>query len=256
MSGIVIATYNVLEDAYVRPEYYPRVDPADFRPENRHPRLTAYVAALGADVALLQEVSYASFERIDARLRKDGYVGRWAHKGLGKPDGCATFVRAPFRIATSMIVDLDDGGAKPAGHVALAVVIPVAGAVLTVVNTHIKWVKPGAPGAERADLAQAEHLLSVLAGQPHAIVGGDFNAEPGSDVLHAFRRRGFADPHPASQATFVGEGRPRKIDYLLHTRDLEARPHPTTHVAAETVLPSPSEPSDHAPVIATFAAIA
>ena len=28
-SRIVIATHNVLADAYIKPEYYPRCDPAD-----------------------------------------------------------------------------------------------------------------------------------------------------------------------------------------------------------------------------------
>lgn len=251
---LVIASYNCLHDGYVRPAYYPRCDPADFDPMLRHPRLAEYVPALGADVVLLQEVDYALFACLDGRLRRDGFVGRWAHKRAGKPDGCATFVRAPLRVAASMIVDLDDdGGGKPAGHVALSTVLAHGRSMWTVVNTHLKWYPPDAPPEERAGLAQARHLLEVLAHQPHTVVGMDGNAEPGSEILEAFRAAGFADAHPASASTFVMEGRPRKIDYLLHTSDLKAHPRATAVLTPLSALPSKTEPSDHLPVIASFA---
>lgn len=252
--SIVVATHNVLADPYISPEFYPRCDPEDFRPENRHPRLLAYEAALGADVILQQEVTHEMFVKLDATLRPRGYVGRWAHKWAGKPDGCATFVRAPFRVATSMIVDLDDGGGKPNGHVALATVLVFGGAMLTVVNAHIKWDRPDAPPGARPGLAQAEHLLQVLANQPHTVIGMDLNAEPGSAAHAAFEDAGFVDAHPATHTTFILDGRPRKIDYLLHTRDLRARPLPSPVATTESVLPSKSEPSDHVPLLAAFAA--
>lgn len=249
---IAIATYNALADAYIRPEYYPHCDPADFLPANRQPRLEARVAALGADVLLLQEVDYATFERLDRRLRHDRFVGRWAHKGAGKPDGCATFVREPFRIATSMIFDLDEGDGASSVHVALATVLVRDRMILTVVNTHLKWFSPDAPPEKRTGLAQARHLLEVLARQPRTVVGGDFNAEPDSVILDEFRSAGYADAHPASTATFVMEDRPRKIDYLLHTLDLKASPLPADVLNPLSVLPSKTEPSDHLPLIAAF----
>ena len=252
--SIIVATHNVLADPYISPEYYPRCDPKDFKPENRHPRLLAYEAALGADVILQQEVTYEMFVKLDATLRPRGYVGRWAHKWTGKPDGCATFVRAPFRVATSMIVDLDDGGGKPNGHVALATVLVLGRQMLTIVNTHLKWHPPDAKPDAQPGVAQAGHLLQVLVNHSHTIVAGDFNAEPGSPTLALFTAAGFVDAHPTSHATFVLDGRPQKIDYLLHTRDLQARPLPSPPATPESVLPSVTEPSDHVPLMAAFAA--
>lgn len=250
-TSLIVATHNVLADDYIKPEYYPRSDPEDFLPVNRHPRLVAYEAALGADVLLLQEVDHAMFKRLDRRLRPAGSVGRWAHKGFGKPDGCATFVRAPFRVATWLVLDLED--AARSGHVALAAVIKLGSAMLTVVNAHLKWDKPDATGKDRYGHAQALHLLQVLANQPHTIVGMDANAEPGSDLLAAFGDAGFVDPHPASHSTFVMNGRPRKIDYLLHTRDLTGIPLLTASLSPDSVLPSKTDPSDHLPLFARFA---
>lgn len=249
--ALTVATYNVLADAYVRPERYPRCDPQDFLPANRHPRLTAYAAALDADVLLCQEVDYATFERLSGRLRNAGYVGRWAQKWSAKPDGCATFVRAPLKVATWMILDLHDEASS--GHVALAAVIKAGHEAVTVVNAHLKWDAPDAAPDKRHGLAQANHLLQVLENQPHAIVGGDFNAEPDGEIMTLFRGAGFIDPHPSTAATFIADGRPRKIDYLLHTSDLSARPHPTKVLTPATALPSASEPSDHLPLAAAFA---
>jgi len=116
---IVIATYNILADAYIKPEYYPHCDPKDFQAEHRHPRLIERVAGLGADVICLQEVEYALFVRLEARLRGLGYQGRWAHKGGGKPDGCATFVRGPRQCLGTHIIVFDDGHLPkgPSGHI-------------------------------------------------------------------------------------------------------------------------------------------
>ena len=47
---ISVATYNLLADAYIKPEHYPLVAPEDFLPQNRHPKLDARVAGLGTDV--------------------------------------------------------------------------------------------------------------------------------------------------------------------------------------------------------------
>lgn len=245
-----IATYNILADAYIRPEYYPKCDPLDFTAAVRHPKLEAYVPALDADVLLLQEVEHAAFKRLDAKLRPAGYLGRWAHKWAGKPDGCATFVRAPLWVSSWLTIDLDGGPDRKAGHIALIAVIAEKGRMWTLVNTHLKWDPPDTKPAQRAGLAQAKHLLAVLANTSCTVIAGDFNAEPEDAVLYAFREAGFVDAHLATAATFVMEARPRKIDYLLHTLDLRAFPLPTAALTPLSALPSKDEPSDHLPLLA------
>lgn len=254
--GIVIASYNVLADAYIRPEYYRNCDAADFAPATRHPRLLERVAGLDADVLCLQEVEAAMFERLETRLRPLGYRGAWERKGGGKPDGCATFWRAPWDRADQLILSFDDGpwlGGKPSGHLALAVILQRGTEAMAVVNTHLKWDAPDAPLRKRAGVAQARQLIASLVGVPSVILCGDFNAAPDSDVLGLFRAAGYVDAHPASSATFNATGAARKIDYLLHTADLAAAPRTTPAIDAATPLPSASEPSDHLPLVAAFA---
>ena len=250
----VVAAYNLLADAYIRPERYPRCDPRDFLPEARHPRLLARAAALDADMLCLSEVEASMFTRLEAHLTTLGYRGLWEQKWNGKPDGCAIFYRAPWSCADCFILPFDDGhtGKKPSGHVALAALLERDGEVVTLVSTHLKWDAPGTLPAHRQGLAQARELADQLVGLPRALVCVDFNAEPDDAVLEALRARAFVDAHPAACATFVSDGRAKKLDYLLHTPDLRARPLPDLVLADDAVLPSPTEPSDHAPLRAEF----
>lgn len=250
---ISVATYNVLADAYIKPKYYPLCATEDFKPERRHPLLDARVAALGTDVICLQEVDYEAFKRFDDRLRPLGYQGRWAHRAGGKPDGCATFVRAPWKLRTSLIFDFDDEPRRPSNRVAIASVIECDGHRRALVNAHLQWDPPDAPPHEQAGLGQALQLLSYVRGQGRAVVCGDFNAVPDSAILEAFRTEGFTDAHGDAPPTSNTAGPPRKIDFLLHSYGLVAIPSPPPHVAAGTPLPSATEPSDHVPLIATFA---
>jgi len=251
--SLSVATYNLLADAYIKPEHYPLVAPEDFLPENRHPKLDARVATLDTDVICAQEIDHATFRRLDDRLRPRGYRGRWAHRGGGKPDGCATFVRAPWTMKAFVVFDFDDGPRKPSNRIATFAAIAHGPHVAAIVNVHLEWHKPDAPEEQRHGLHQATQLLTRLAGQRAAVVCGDFNVRPDDEIVELFRKAGFIDPHPAAFATFNLGGSPRKIDFILHSSDLAATPSPTTAVRADTPLPSSTEPSDHVPLIATVA---
>jgi len=253
--SFTVATYNILADAYIRPERYPRCDPKLFASATRRPRLVERIIGLDADVVCLQEAEYGAFAAIDEALRPRGYAGRWAHKGRGKPDGCATFVRAPFACLESRVLVFDDGHLAdgPSGHVALKTLVGRNDWAVTIVNTHLKWDAPDAPPERRYGLTQAAALLDgMLTSAFPVVVCGDFNAEPSSPLLEAFGRGGFVDAHPASAATFNTANGPAKLDFLLHRLDLSSSPRPSPPIDAATALPSASEPSDHIPLVARF----
>jgi endonuclease/exonuclease/phosphatase family metal-dependent hydrolase len=123
---------------------------------------------------------------------------------------------------------------------------------VVVANTHLEWHPEDAEEDAKHGLFQAEELLGGMDGQDARIICGDFNAAPDSATLERFRRAGFIDPHPPSLATYNAAGKPVKLDYTLHSSDLIATPSPTTLVVPATALPSPVEPSDHVPLIASF----
>lgn len=251
--SIVIATYNLLADAYVKPEYYPHCDPRDFEAKRRQPKLLERAAGLKADVLCVQEADAGVYGRLATRLDA-GVDARWAQKAGGKPDGCAIFVGGGWSCRAWKTLAFHDGrAAVPTGHVALIAELVKDGCLLTVATTHLRWDPDGTPPESQRGLAQAQQLLPELAKHPSPyVVCGDFNAEPDSVILDLFRAYGFSDAHEATAATCNANGRARKIDFLLHTRGLKADPRLAPAVTDAMPLPSSSEPSDHVPLVAAF----
>ena len=87
------ATYNVLANAYIRPDRYPEVPSELLRPDRRIPGLARHVEQLDADLLCLQEVEDETFDILTQRLNSLDYDGRFEKKGQNKPDGAATFFR-------------------------------------------------------------------------------------------------------------------------------------------------------------------
>jgi mRNA deadenylase 3'-5' endonuclease subunit Ccr4 len=251
--SFTVASYNVLANAYIKPNYYPACDPKDLEWRVREPRLITRIEGLDADVICLQEVELGFFHSLDACLRTRGYTGRWAHKGQGKPDGCATFVRTALGSVRWEIWELEGPDDKPSGHVVLAAHLD-RGSGPFVANTHLKWDPAAVTVGGQVGYAQARDLVIVMRSWPKTIVCGDFNATPDHETLKLFTSMGYLDPHPPTCTTFNSDARPRKLDYILHRTDLQARPLPSNILTSTTIVPSASEPSDHAPLIAEFTA--
>lgn len=249
--GLRIATYNILADAYINEDWYPGTPAALLEPGTRRVRLLEHVAALDADVLCLQEVERASFDALAARLGAAGLAGRWAQKGRGRPDGCSTFVSGRALVREHRTLAYDDGGGiePPSGHVALLTLLDVDGRLLGVANTHLRWDKPGTLPPHQLGLAQARELLQTMAAVTPApdgwVVCGDLNAGPESDVLAALTGWGLRDPHDARAFTSTSNGQAKRIDFVLVSKALAARPFLPPPLGDDTPLPSPSEPSDH-----------
>lgn len=253
-----LASWNVLADAYLRPAWYRGVDPARLDPAWRGPAVVRRAAGLAADVLCLQEVEAARFEALQAALEPLGHAGRLLLK-TGRPDGCATFLRRPLRLLDCREVRYPDGLSEQgeAGHVALLLILEHEGRRLGVANTHLRWAAPELAPSEHVGVRQAGFLREALAqerGVEAWAVCGDLNATPGSDVLGVLTGAGLVDPWGvgAAPATCVANARARRIDYVLHTASLSARPWPVPPLADATLLPALDEPSDHVPIGVSF----
>lgn len=220
---MIVVSWNVLADDYIRPGFYPTVRDVHLDPAWRRGAVVDRIRATHADVLCLQEVVPEVF----AAIARPGY---YARKSRQKPDGVATFVRGPVTAVETLRL-CDD-----TGHVALLVRTGPIG----IANVHVKWGGPA--------LAQARELLDALRRFPCYgwIVCGDFNAEPQSEVLAEFRARGFVDAHARiGAATCNSNKRAKRIDFILHSPTLRSVPSPVPPIADDTPLPSASEPSDH-----------
>ena len=93
----------------------------------------------------------------------------------------------------------------------LGVAIKTEGAPLHVYATHLD--NPTSAGATR--FKQVTQLVSAMAAATPAILGGDFNATPESDVIAAILAAGFVDSGTLLPAGETTSENGRRIDYIL-----------------------------------------
>ncbi|HRP07782.1 MAG TPA: endonuclease/exonuclease/phosphatase family protein [Gemmatimonadales bacterium] len=208
-------------------------------------RTAATIRSLDAEIVGLQEVD----ERVQRSGRADqaallgGLLGMEHRFGAffdyqGGRYGMAILSKHP-------IVGIEEIALPPGEEPRIALAARIAlptGDTITVVNVHFDWVS-----SDRARVAQADQLADRLAGiEGPWLVMGDFNDEPRSRTLRAFRSVIEQSTKEAgAELTFPSDAPEREIDHIFAARDGLLRP-----VESWAVIDSVA--SDHRPVVATF----
>jgi mRNA deadenylase 3'-5' endonuclease subunit Ccr4 len=255
-----IASYNVLADSYVNPQWYPNVDPEILRWDRRKFALAERIALLDADIFCLQEVEADAYALLERSLGAKGYDGVYAKKGRDKPDGCAMFFRqCGLRFAGAATIYYRDGrqGAPDSGHLALIISFECEWGVIRVATTHLRWGQENKPLEEHIGYRQIRELIDERF-KPDLtayawIVCGDLNAQPDNPVVKELINSGFVDAYAGlDQATCNPNRKAKRIDYIFHTSGLRAEAANLTEIDDLTPLPSADEPSDHLALMATI----
>ena len=193
-------------------------------------RVAALVRETGADIVLLQEV--------DVRTQRSGGVDQPAvlasltgHSAAfgrtldyqGGLYGIAVLSRWPIVRDTMLQLPVTPpqgragGSYEPRG--ALVATVEPPGGRVTVINTHLD--------ASRDEQYRLQELATLIAeahrrlGEPGSLlVGGDFNAQPESEVIRRVRESGWADAWVQCGGggpgfTFPADSAVRRIDYLF-----------------------------------------
>jgi len=236
------------------------------------------LATLAPDIVLLQECFASADGEIDATreiatrlgLASAGCPARLKVRHIGdapilSTSGLSVLSRHP--IVATVVHDLPqsprDGERK-----ALVVTVRAAGRLLRIVNLHLTHLTGDEGDALRQ--GQIAAVLDALSVGPEAavpaLIGGDLNAEPGSDFIRWLYNDMRCDPDPRGRAPrtatylggLVGTRSPGKaIDYVVAFNPAGA---PTRiGVRAITVAMAEADPgtglmpSDHAAVVADVA---
>jgi mRNA deadenylase 3'-5' endonuclease subunit Ccr4 len=246
------ATYNILADAYIRPDRYRGCLPESLAPGPRRRLLLDRIAALDVDLLMLQEVEPAAHQAIAQRLG-DEYVGVYAQR-RGRPDGSSLFARRACMSLDRHEVLHYQAHANGDDQIALLGQLRIGARRLLVASTHLQWCPDNTPAQQHVGRAQMLELLDhvqVTDADATWILAGDLNATSRSEVLAAALERGLEMSAKAQRPwdTCNANARPRKLDYLL-IRAGQLEPHPGTlmRLHRDTPLPSLSEPSDHLPL--------
>ncbi|MBL8968955.1 MAG: endonuclease/exonuclease/phosphatase family protein [Myxococcales bacterium] len=249
------ATYNVLADAYVRPDRYPLSPPAALAPGPRRALLLARIAALDVDLLCLQEVEPAAHAAIADRLGA-AWLALHAPRPR-RPDGASLFLRRAS-VQLDHHETLHYTAPNSDDQIALIAHLRLGPHALVVACTHLQWCRDDTHPDNHTGRAQLIELLDRLDRLPPTsikLIAGDLNATSQSPVLHAARDRGLALGAATQRPwdTCNANRRPRKLDYLLHSAGrLDASPDPLPPLARDTPMPSLREPSDHLPLRIRF----
>jgi mRNA deadenylase 3'-5' endonuclease subunit Ccr4 len=259
--SLSVASYNILASAYIPYARYQRTPQIVLDPAWRIPALVQHVANLGTDVLCLQEVELESFAALKSRLNSIGYEAQYARKTGGKPDGCATFYRqSSCELMAARVIEYADGaqGQTNSGHIALIVLLRVAGRVVGLANTHLSWDPPGTASTAKVGYRQTLQLLNESRAMMPACDGwlicGDLNTTPDSEIIRTLQHTGFQYAHAglAKAYTCKVNSEVKMIDYLFHSAEFRAEPERVVQISDQTVLPSAEQPSDHLPIVARF----
>lgn len=266
-SALVLATWNVLAEAYLRryARAYPGVRIAmEARREAVAARLAQLCAA--ADVVLLQEVDAALLASLAERGLRFGYVPR----PPDKPDGLAWWTApwcSPAR-TTFARYEARHGGGERLARSWVRLDLEVERHSVAIVGTHMDPDPRRARGRERGCAAdgrtrpqrqrdQADELIAELSARRAdvAVIAGDLNGGPRDGARARLVQAGFAEATsseggvPATALLYGAHGwRPRTLDAVLvrgatATLDPVAMPGPP--------IPDAECPSDHLPLRAT-----
>ncbi len=251
--SFTLTSYNVLASSYIKPSFYPRTPPNSLESAWRIPALVKHAVDLGSDVLCLQEVDVQTLAALRVALEPLGFEGHDARKGLGKPDGCATFFRSSlFNVKRVERLEYADGnGLEPdSGHVALVVALEYEGRTVAVANTHLKFDPPSTLLSERRGYRQITQWLverdRLVPDADAWILCGDFNVTPENDVITVLHDAGLEYAHHGLDApTCNSNDCAKMIDYVFHDARLRSVPVLPPRIDDLTPLPSLEQPSDH-----------
>ncbi|HXG54091.1 MAG TPA: endonuclease/exonuclease/phosphatase family protein [Vicinamibacterales bacterium] len=218
--------------------------------------VAALIRSTGADLALVQEVDRGTrrsggIDQLQVMSAGSGFpfaFGRSLDYDGGQY-GIAAFARqgfiAQFTEALPVKPLQTRAGGSHEPRAALVIVVGTRRGNLTALNTHLD-----ASGVEGYRLQEAAKVIDLIAGarksRMPAIAGGDFNAEPGSEVHKRILASGLRDAWmecgQGDGFTFPAHKPVKRIDYLFLTDPL----HCTDARVIETTI------SDHRPLLVTL----
>ncbi len=250
-TGFSAVTYNILAQAYIKPERYVGIDPRDLDPVARRGRIVARVVALDADLYCLQEVDASAYADLAAALGAD-FHGLYEGK-RGREDGLAIFFRRSLFTLDHQRAHHYAAVEPGYDHLALFAFLRAGERPLAVTNTHLRWQGREVRDDEHQGLQQFRELLSVLREEawPNGLIAGDLNAAHGSPVLAEAKRAGLSMSAASLRPwdTALINGRRRKIDYIYVDRErLSPSPRPLPGLSKHRPIPSTNEGSDHLPL--------
>jgi endonuclease/exonuclease/phosphatase family metal-dependent hydrolase len=202
-------------------------------------RQARLIEAQNPDVVVLQEVSRGwpvttGVDQLSWLSRRLDMPYVWGPSAGDSLWGLAVLSRAPMHDADMTIYSVTNNLRRGV----LSVRIETTSGDLWVFATHLD------NGAKAADirLQQVQELVQVWGGRAPAIIAGDFNASPSSDVVAVVTSAGFDDAGSRLGPDADSSGDGSRIDYIFASAG----------ITVESVTMPDEWASDHLPIVATL----
>jgi mRNA deadenylase 3'-5' endonuclease subunit Ccr4 len=259
---VKVVSYNILADSYIRPERYPHAETLFLDKAFRKEALLKQVVSFNADIICLQEVECDVLALLDKELEEYNYKSIFVKKGMGRPDGVATYFKkgAVAFLGANALYFKDQHHFKqfPSGHAALLVYLQFENTIIGVINTHIRWDDPLHEGDKHVGYRQMQELTHWIQRDQKAeewLICGDFNSDFDTPVINFLFDLGLTDVFGKTKEWTINIGGLGRVDYFFHSRGLIANPHPVMPIDQKTILPNKEHPSDHAFIVADFSLV-
>ncbi len=245
---IKVASYNILANSYLNPEWYTRSKLEALKWEKRKDLLAQKITQINADIICLQEVETDAFHLLENSWPNKSYQGIFYLKDYGKPDGCATFFRQDtLKLNQEQAIYYRDRakGQINSGHLALMLDFEFDVGLLRIVNTHLKW--DNQRKEQHLGYKQIGELIDKCVREDDSSFGwvicGDLNAQPRSFVIKELLKHNFQDAYAQKeQPTCNPNGRAKRLDYIFHSTNIDSQPVKLMEIDDATPLPSEIEP--------------
>lgn len=234
-----IVSYNVLAQAYTRPNFFPWTTDLSF--ESRFKRICQTLTNLNADVYALQEVDHPL--EFEAYFKKRGFDFYFKKRTGERKDGCALATKSQLLQSIESIEFNDFVPSHLRSQNIIAQVAKLSNG-LTITNTHLYY--------KSADLRYADVNTLMKKVEGPVVMCGDFNFASTSKEYAAMTNM-MKDAYESSNAAFPytvfasATKSGRRIDHLFYSDQLTL----TSRLALpskNTLLPNKMNGSDHLPI--------
>lgn len=242
-----VMSYNILSPRYLKCANYQKLPKEVIDTGVRIRRIANLIMDTDADIVSLQEVEEETLKIISEILGEYYFITNSKPTERDKDFLAILYKKNKFSIEELRVVNYPTGAKN---YLANKLKVQENNKVFWVINTKTKWDKEHLPVEEHLGFQQINYLSNEITTKYDAgvIVCGDLNVVPDSKYLKPLLQYLDDSYSKEDYPTVKINSSPKRIDYILHSREIISTVCPVFKIDSRTDLPSIDYPSDHIPL--------
>jgi mRNA deadenylase 3'-5' endonuclease subunit Ccr4 len=244
-----VMSYNILSPRYLKCANYQKLPKEVIDTGLRITRIANLIMDKDPDIVSLQEVEEETLKIISDTLGESYFITNSKPTERDKDFLAILYKKNKFSIEELRVVNYPTGAKN---YLANKLKVLENNKVFWVINTKTKWDKEHLPVEEHLGFQQINYLSNEITTKydSRVIVCGDLNVVPDSKYLKPLLQFLNDSYFKKDYPTVKINSSPRRIDYILHSKEISSAAYPVFKVDSSSNLPSIDHPSDHIPLFA------